>query len=99
MTVISCFLCYIFEIYSIYFCISFSFIAVEVVNRSTIVGLDGTVQVNIAGSTVPGAPGGPVSHVVGQHKPSMKGLVFDETIQLIPNATVTVYRCPDSMCR
>ena len=74
-------------------------LAVEVVNRSTVVGVDGTVQVNISGSTVPGVGGGAVSHVVGQHKTSMKGLVFDETIQLIPNATVTVYRCPDSMCR
>ena len=72
----------------------------EVVNRNAVVGADGTVQVNIAGSTtVQGPGGGSVSHVVGQHKPSMKGLVFDETIQLIPNATVTVYRCPDSMCR
>ena len=77
-----------------------SFLAVEVVNRNAVVGVDGTVQVNIAGSTTaPGVGGGSVSHVVGQHKPSMKGLVFDETIQLIPNATVTVYRCPDSMCR
>ena len=70
----------------------------EVVNRSTVVGVDGTVQVNIAGTTIPGVGGGSVSHIVGQHKPSMKGLVFDETIQLIPNATVTVYRCPDTMC-
>ena len=76
------------------------FLAVEVVNRSTVVGMDGTIQVNIAGSTVPGSGGGShVSHVVGQHKPSNKGLVFDETIQLIPSATVTVYRCPDAMCR
>ena len=72
----------------------------EVVNRNAVVSADGTVQVNIAGSTtVQGPGGGSVSHVVGQHKPSMKGLVFDETIQLIPNATVTVYRCPDTMCR
>ena len=71
----------------------------EIVNRSTVVGMDGTVQVNIAGSTVASGGGAGVSHIVGQHKPSMKGLVFDETIQLIPNATVTVYRCPDAMCR
>ena len=73
----------------------------EIVNRNTVVGMDGTVQVNIGGGhTVQAVGGGTgVSHVVGQHKPSMKGLVFDETIQLIPNARVTVYRCPDTMCR
>ena len=60
--------------------------------------MDGTVQINTAASAMAGG-GANVSHIVGQHKPSMKGLVFDETIQLIPNATVTVYRCPDAMCR
>jgi hypothetical protein len=31
-------------------------------------------------------------------RPINKGLVFDESIQLTPYATVTVYRCPDRMC-
>ena len=31
-------------------------------------------------------------------RPTNKGLVFDESIQLTPYATVTVYRCPDRMC-